>query len=807
MVTPLVRRLAAQARQRVAQRLARSRDEGFVLLESIIAISLITVIMGAIGTEYVAGLASTSRQRATQVAAQLADSALEQIRALSPTDLVNNHDTASVGAEFSAAPAAVQPWLANMIPATDASPAGSGATAAIPTVGVVQKPGTQAFTVTDYLGSCVLATSGSSTSCVTPPAGQPAPYLRAVVAVTWTSSTCPAVGCSYVTATLISTAGDPLFKVNQPLPAAPVIANPGDQTSAVGDVVSLQLALQPGTGVPPFSWALAAGTLPAGLSLSPAGLISGTVAGPPAPATSLTVAVTDGYQRTARATFTWTVLPPLTATNPGPQASTTRTVVSLPMSAAGGSGAPYHWSDPAHTLPPGLTLSGSGTSWSVVGTPTVVGNYSVKLTVADSSTTRTKTISFPWTVSYPPLAASNPGNQVSTLGTSVRLQLNASGGSGSYRWSDATPASLPPGLSISAGGLISGTPTGPVGMRPVTLTVTDTAAGYTQSVAFDWTVKARPTVVTPADQTDSVGGTPTLVVSSICPNGPCTYAIHGGPPGVTLNSAGVAVGTVGAPAKIYSGVTVTVTDQSGATATSGTFTWTVKGAPTLSGMPGENTPLGVTASPNYPIAYTCPSGPCTITLAGTVPGLGLSSTPVGINATTPTTGNNTATSLTVSAASGVVYLNGTIQDSAVPANATGCDGRCMTYHPELTITDSRQSSSSTARAAWHANAASYYTVSSPDGLTTARGTVRVQALGYACPDTCTLSVSGQPPGIGLALDPALAGATSVTLVAAGTVYLLGTVSATAPQTTYQVSLTLVNSIGRRLSSVGNWVVQ
>lgn len=810
MTTPLVRwsrRLTAQARQRVAQWVARGRDDGFVLLESIIAISLITVIMGAIGTEYVAGLASTSRQRATQVAAQLADSALEQIRALSPTDLVHNHDTASVGAEFSSAPAAVQPWLANMTPATDASPAGSGATAAIPTVGVVQQPGTQAFTVTDYLGSCVLATSGSSTSCVTPPAGTPAPYLRAVVAVTWTSSTCPAVGCAYVTATLISTAGDPLFKVNQPLPAAPIVENPGDQTSAVGDVVSLQLALQPGTGVPPFSWALAAGVLPAGLSLSPAGLISGTVAGPAAPARSLTVTVTDGYQRTASTTFTWTVLPPLTAINPGPQASTTATVVSLALTASGGSGAPYHWSDPGHTLPPGLTLAGSGTSWSVVGTPTVVGNYSVKLTVADSSTTRTTKISFPWTVSYPPLAASNPGNQVSTVGVPVRLQLSASGGSGSYRWSDSTPASLPPGLSISAGGLISGTPTGPVGMSAVTLTVTDTAAGYTTSVSFDWSVVARPTVATPADQVDSVGGTPTLVVSSTCPNGPCTYMLRGGPPGVTLNSAGAAVGKVGGPAKIYRGVTVTVTDQAGATATSGTFTWTVKGAPTLTGMPGENTPLGVTASPSYPIAYTCPNAPCTIVLSGTVPGLGLSIAPVGINPTTPTTGNNTATSLTVTAASGTVYLNGTIQASAIPANATGCDGLCTNYRPQLTITDSRNVATATPPATWHANAASYYTVSSPDGLTTTRGTAWVEALGYACPDTCTLSVSGQPPGIGLALDAASAGSPSVTLVAAGTVYLVGTVSTTAPQTTYLVTLKLVNSAGRVLDSVGNWVVQ
>lgn len=48
-----------------------------------------------------------------------------------------------------------------------------------------------------------------------------------------------------------------------------------------------------------------------------------------------------------------------------------------------------------------------------------------------------------------------------TVGVAYSFQMEATGGSGTYAWS-ITAGTLPAGLSMSAGGLISGTPTAAV---------------------------------------------------------------------------------------------------------------------------------------------------------------------------------------------------------------------------------------------------------------------------------------------------------------------------------------------------------
>ena len=81
------------------------------------------------------------------------------------------------------------------------------------------------------------------------------------------------------------------------------------------------------------------------------------------------------------------------------------------------------------------------------------------------------------------VTVAGPGNQNGVVGTAAKLQLSASGGSGSYTW---TASGLPAGLSISASGLISGTPS-TAGTYSVTATAKD-SAGATGSTTFSWTV-------------------------------------------------------------------------------------------------------------------------------------------------------------------------------------------------------------------------------------------------------------------------------------------------------------------------------
>jgi Zn-dependent metalloprotease len=83
------------------------------------------------------------------------------------------------------------------------------------------------------------------------------------------------------------------------------------------------------------------------------------------------------------------------------------------------------------------------------------------------------------------VTVTNPGNQFSTVGTAVSLQIHAtSTNPGALNYA---ATGLPAGLSINAStGLISGTPT-TTGTKSVTVTVTDSAA-KTGTATFNWTV-------------------------------------------------------------------------------------------------------------------------------------------------------------------------------------------------------------------------------------------------------------------------------------------------------------------------------
>src|SRR5665811_1555833 len=95
------------------------------------------------------------------------------------------------------------------------------------------------------------------------------------------------------------------------------------------------------------------------------------------------------------------------------------------------------------------------------------------------SASATVTAALALTVNPPSLGITTSSVPTGTVGTAYSQALAATGGTPPYSWSVAN-GSLPAGLSLSAGGTISGTPGG-AGSSSFTVRVTDSASAPTTS--------------------------------------------------------------------------------------------------------------------------------------------------------------------------------------------------------------------------------------------------------------------------------------------------------------------------------------
>lgn len=144
-----------------------------------------------------------------------------------------------------------------------------------------------------------------------------------------------------------------------------------------------------------------------------------------------------------------------------------RNPYSVSIDAVGGLGGGFRWAV-VGSLPAGLTLDTSGTPSTVLsGRPSQEGTFSFGVQVTDyfgNTATRTLTLVVGEAVSVSSWVLPRM-----LRGAAYSTTLTALGGSTPYTWA-LSGGFLPPGLSLSSGGVISGTPTGPGGKFVVSVT-------------------------------------------------------------------------------------------------------------------------------------------------------------------------------------------------------------------------------------------------------------------------------------------------------------------------------------------------
>jgi len=197
-------------------------------------------------------------------------------------------------------------------------------------------------------------------------------------------------------------------------------------------------------------------------------------------APAATVTVTDGTN-TATETFVIPAYQPtsteiyIDVASPMPS-GVAAAAYTQPLTTVGGT-APYTYSLIGGAMPPGLSISGTNIS----GTPTAAGSYTFVVEATDSSATPLIAYSFLKLTIAPAASAALAITgaaaplPLGTVGTVYGpATLTATGGTGGpYTWS---ALNLPPGMTLSAAGVLTGTPSTDGSLGPLTGSVVSNQA-------------------------------------------------------------------------------------------------------------------------------------------------------------------------------------------------------------------------------------------------------------------------------------------------------------------------------------------
>lgn len=356
----------------------------------------------------------------------------------------------------------------------------------------------------------------------------------------------------------------------------------------------------------PCTWSTS-GSIPAGLSLDAA---SGVLSGVPGTAGQFTFTATaSNLLQSGSLTYVLRINPLPSITTASLASGQVGTAYSQTIAVSGGT-APYQFSISAGTPPAGLSLDGAKGILS--GTPSAVGSFKLTIAVEDQASAATSQ-------SYTLEIAAAGGVGITsgaalpsgTVGSAYRVVLTASGGAAPYSWS-LTAGTLPGGISLTPGGILSGTPTA-AGTFGFTLKATD-SRGATATRDFTLTVASASqqlTITTTSLPNGSTAATYSQTLAASGGSSPYSWSISGGalPPGLSLNGTTGAI--TGTPSTTGSfAFTARVADQT-ATVADRPLSIDVTAAPTLTftgvsstANSAQQITFGLTLSTAYPRAIT-----------------------------------------------------------------------------------------------------------------------------------------------------------------------------------------------------------
>jgi hypothetical protein len=263
---------------------------------------------------------------------------------------------------------------------------------------------------------------------------------------------------------------------------------PGGET---GQPYSQQLtalsvtSLNPVQGTPAqVTWSVKSGSLPAGMTLSSSGLLSGT----PTTEGSYTFAVeAAGGNTSDTETETIVVRQPIILTSQ--LSAATKAEIGIPFaatqSATGGAGT-FTWSVSKGQLPAGLTLAADG---SISGTPEVAGRFAFTVTATDAEA-RAKSLDVTLVVAKK-LSLTTLKLKAAKAGRPYRAKLAIVGGVAPLTWT--VRGKLPKGMKLGRTGLLLGTPK-PVKTGAVLGTPKPQTYRFTVTVADAFGVSAKATL-------------------------------------------------------------------------------------------------------------------------------------------------------------------------------------------------------------------------------------------------------------------------------------------------------------------------